>query len=209
MSLAFLSAILLAACALNAVGDVILLWGARHTNWEPGLSALAQTPPKMVLVGSLMGLLTIPCWFVIAPFLIRVPGWPGAMAFYAYLAFVASAFAFHLSYAFIGPALRKNPELENDFKAPLSAMLSFTFLMSVIASGALAVAGLSGAIDMSWYHYILLPALAIILVQMAFGNALKAVPFAKIAAGPVAMAAFFCSFLDVVRLNEVMFGKQF
>lgn len=97
MSLSLMLTVLLVACGANAIGDVALLWGARHTQWQPGLKALAKTPPLLVLCGSFLGLITIPCWFLILPLVARLPGWYGLVGLLSYSAFVAGAFAFHLS----------------------------------------------------------------------------------------------------------------
>ncbi|MEM1051527.1 MAG: hypothetical protein AAGI28_05460 [Pseudomonadota bacterium] len=206
MSLSLILVVLLIACAANAVGDVALLWGARQTRWQPGLPALVKTPPRLVLLGSLLGLITIPCWFLIVPLIARLPGWYGLVACISYSAFVAGALAFHLSYAFVGPSLREVPALEGAFKRPLGTLLLYTFAMGAIASIVLALAGASQTIIMHWYHYLLLPTPAIVLIQMIFGSALRSIPFAKIIAGPLAMAAFFIAFTDLVETNSKMFS---
>lgn len=193
--------LLLAACAVNAAGDVLLLWGSRHTNWKPGFEALAKTPPSFVRTGALVGLVTIPCWFLAAPFIALIPGDTGAVAYISFCSYVAAALAFHVCYGFIGAALHSDPDLKTSMESLAKPLLLFCFMSAVVASVAIAYAGADGRLVMVWYHYAFLPAPAIILIQMGLGGALKGVPFFQIISGPAAMAAFFVSFHSLIAEN--------
>lgn len=198
--------ILLTSCVVIAAGDILLLWGSRETNWEPGLAALAKSPRSFIIIGSMLGLFTIPWWFLVSPYMALIPGASGKIAYLSYCSYVAAVLAFHVSHGFVGLAVSQHPDL----KAPLGRLMTplplLCFLSATIASIAIAIAyaGVKGAIDMVWYHYALLPTPAIALIQFGLGGALKRVPFFQILCGPVAMAAFFVAFTDLVRQNAAV-----
>ena len=206
MTLTLVLIALLVACALNAIGDVILLWGVRETNWQPGIEALAKTPEPYVVFGSMLGLATIPVWFLIAPYLAQVPGLAGRVAFFSYLTYVAGVFAFHLCYAFVGVGVQASEALKAKFAPLVQAIAGYSFLAAVVFTVAMIVSGASKSVQAEWYHYATLPLFTIILFQMVLGQVLKGVPYYWAASGTVAMAAFFIGFIDLVRRNPDLGG---
>ncbi|MEM7660647.1 MAG: hypothetical protein AAF292_00255 [Pseudomonadota bacterium] len=199
-------AILLVALTLNAIGDVFLLRGAREVNYEPGLDALERTSESDIRFGALLGLLVIPPWFLILPYLSDIPGAAGLTATLAWATYVAAVFAFHLGYAFVGPAIKRDPSLKAQLGKLIGLIALYSMLTAIIASIALAYAGFSGSLDMSWYHYATLPAVTVIFFQAVLGGIFKRVPHFQIICGPLAMAAFFIGFFDMVNNNAGVFA---
>lgn len=199
--------VLMASCLINAIGDVILLWGVRNTNWEPGLEALAQTPERFVLFGSLLGLLVIPAWFLICPYLANIDGLAGKIAFMSFATYVAAVFSFHVCYAFVGVGIQALDSLQPKFEPLVGIIAGYSFLAATIFTVAMIFAGLTKAISMSWFHYATLPVFTIILFQMALGNVFKSVPYFQAASGTFAMALFFYGFIDMVSRNPNVFDR--
>ncbi|MEM9669888.1 MAG: hypothetical protein AAF950_13260 [Pseudomonadota bacterium] len=198
--------ILLIALALNAVGDVFLLRGARETNYESGLAALEKTSDKDIRFGALLGLLVIPPWALILPHLSDIPGTAGPIAIFAWATYVAAVFAFHMSYAFVGPAIKLAPELKKPFGKLVMTIALYSLLAATVVSLALAWAGATGTLTMTWYHYATLPMLIILFFQAVLGRIFRRIPYFPIICGPMAMAVFFIAFYDMMRLNSGVFG---
>ncbi|MEM6683805.1 MAG: hypothetical protein AAF607_16340 [Pseudomonadota bacterium] len=207
MSVNLVLSLLLIACAVNAAADVVLLWGVGETDAGPGIEALAKTPERFVIFGSMIGLLIIPVWFLIAPYLARIPGVAGNIAFYSYLIYVAGVFAFHLCYAFVGLGVQANAQLEAKFAPLVQGIASYSFLASIVFTVALGVSGFTKSVAMQWYHYAALPLFTIIFFQMILGSALKSFPHVQSALGVFAMAVFFIGFMSLVRQNPALLGN--
>lgn len=190
------------SCLTNVVLDILLLWGVRETGWDPGIDALIYTPEQFNNWGALGGLFTITCWFALVPSLNRLEGWAGQVAMFGYCAYVASLILFHGSYAFIGIALRRTPDLLDVFLPLVELVVSFSAFSMLVVSLALAYLGFTKSLVFRWYHYLGLPFVSVLIFSVVFGYFLSNVPYYLAISGTVAMLAFFLSFLHQLRLTK-------
>ena len=203
---ALVLAALLASCVINAIADVFLLWGARYTNYEPGLPALQKTPEKYLLFGSLIGLVILPVWFLICFYLTEISGPAGLMAFLVFAAYVAAVLCFHVCYAFVGLGIQRDAFLEEKFEPVVKTVAGFSFLLAILFTGTMIFIGATDRVAMTWLHYATLPLFTIIFFQMILGRLLRFIPYFQAFSGTLAMAAFFYGFMDMVAANPGIFA---
>ncbi|MEM7217331.1 MAG: hypothetical protein AAF515_03130 [Pseudomonadota bacterium] len=185
--------LLAAACLANAVGDCFLLRGVRHTDWDPGIEALRRNDDAHLKWGSLTGMFTIGCWFLLTPYAMGLGGVLGLAFTLSYLLYVAVTLAFHLSYGFVGLGVKASPDLEKPFRGLLGPIVLTSFLSALACSVAWAAHILmSGA---SLWYLLTTPVATVVFFQMLFGRALARVPYYLVVSGPIAMFAFFAGFL--------------
>ena len=197
--------ILLTSCVINAVGDVFLLWGVRYTNWQPGIEALAKTPVKYVLFGSLIGMVIIPAWFLILPYLANIGSTAGRIAFMSFAIYVSAVFTFHVSFSFVALGVQASGDLKVKFERIVGLIAGYSFLAAIVFTVSMIFLGVEREISMTWFHYITLPLFTIIGIQMVLGKVLKRLPYYRAVSGTVAMALFFIGFMDMVRRNPEIF----
>ncbi|MEM1396682.1 MAG: hypothetical protein AAGH38_04445 [Pseudomonadota bacterium] len=197
-------AALITACFLNAVIDVFLLWGAKETNWEPGLDAIEKTPQPFLLFGSFAGLAIIPIWFLLLPVIGALPDQFALPISIAYATYVAAALTFHVSYAFIGISIQNNSSLKERLTKPVGLLVLFVFVTSLVTTALIATAGFLGVIELAWWQYLFLPTPAILVFQLVLGRIFSRVPYFQVVAGPLAMAAFFTSFIAMAQSNGLV-----
>ena len=192
MTLTFLALTL--ACVANAVGDIFMLYGVRHTNWEPGVEAMQRTPESYLRWGALSGLVTVSAWFLLVPAMATL-GWVITLA---YCVYVGVTLAFHVSYLFVGLGVKAHADLAAPFSSLIGWLSGVSFLAAAVTSVFWAVhLFASGA---SWLYLLATPAVTIVILQILLGRLLgKTVPYFNVVAGPLAMIAFFAGFLHYVQ----------
>ena len=204
MSNSVLLGVLLCSCALNAAADILLLNGARQTNWKPGLEALAKTPPRFVTIGALAGLVTIPPWFLLAVPLTRLDGTSGLIALISYCTYVAACLSFHLSYAFVAPAIRSNPDLIDGMGKLVAAVAGSSMVAATVFTLSLAWLAFTGTLNVSGVAWLSFLALTVVGFQVLAGALLGRLPFYLVISGNVAMAAFFFGFVELMDLSPAL-----
>ncbi|MEO0768689.1 MAG: hypothetical protein AAFY72_04535 [Cyanobacteria bacterium J06649_4] len=167
------------------------------------MTALIKTADRDLVFGSLFGLVTIPPWFLLLPFLAQLPGWPGLVALLSYAAYVAVTLAFHVSYGFIGLAIKVNHALSDRFTPLVNVLKITSFGFALLFSIAWGVAILSAGAP--WLYICFGPVSTIVVFLLLLGQFLKRVPYYLIVSGPLAMLTFFGAFLHYFSFHYFSF----
>jgi len=196
--------ILIVSSLFNIVADIMLLWGIKHTKWEPNLESILKTPTKLLLIGSLSGLIILPFWFIPIRYLAKIPGIVGQIALYSYLLYITVLIFFHVAYAFVGIGAKESATLYKKYETIITAIAGYSFLLSIIFTGAMIYLGVTNILDMSWCHYITLPTFAIMIFRI-ISTVFKKVPYLVAISGTLAMLTFFIGFIHMVSNNVIIF----
>lgn len=189
------------ACTMNAIGDVFLLRGVCKTNWEPGIEALRQTSDRNLIWGALSGLATITPWSLLLPLLANIPGVSGRVALLSYATYVAVTLAFHVSYGFIGLAVKADHTLSDQFQPLVTVIAGTSFGLGVLFSIAWSAAILQA--EASWRYVFVTPAITIAVCQFLLGYLFRRVPYYLVVSGPLAMLVFFWAFLQYAETVQL------
>ena len=195
------------ATVVHLGADILLFSGGKGDPDVPADRALHDTSRRALLSGSLLGLVTIPWWFVPAYYLAQLPGGWGAVTSLSYVTWIGSLMAFHTAYAFIGIGVYGNIGLARDMVGPIRIVATFTLVMAAIVTVTLILVGVRGFLQLSWHHYILLPVPAMVLLQGVLGRLLRRIPYFTTAGGTLSVAAFLMSFYTVVQANSSVFAR--
>lgn len=204
-SLTFVLILLIGACALNAISDILLFWGAQHTGWEVSSDAILKTPRRYLLIGSLAGLFILPVWFLPTLYLAQIDGGAGTIATLSYVVYIAAVLFYHVSYSFIGISIQAHHAVAETYETITMGLGIYLMLLSLVFTVTIIYLSVQGMLTLQWYHYATLPFPAVLIVQFGLGNLLRRVPWFQIVSGTLSMSVFFVGFIDLIARNPSVF----
>lgn len=197
----FVISLVVVASLTNMVADVFLVSGKDRdkVNQSP-IEVARNTPDQHLNLSGMIGIISLALWMSVLYFLSYMKGDAGRFAMVFYAMYIGAIMVFHVICSYIFLLVKHSDMTEQKLTKLFKFYMSICIVTSLAYSGWMAYLGLSGALNMSVFHYLTLPFASTVIFQFGIGKLIRISHFESIA-GTLSMLIAMLSTIHLMMTN--------